>query len=169
MYLRKLRGARTVLAAAVAATALTTAASTAAADPSVPRPDSFPCIQHKPGQLEWFCPLTQNRVPVYAAPDSHAQQIGWLLSRGPTRNPRNFFFYQVHADLFELPGNRAVTNDWWGYTQADKAGRKTADGLGYVPEVYFKGGGPFVPDATLPTHDRPPVVNSNEGPIVLPG
>jgi hypothetical protein len=148
----------TLLAGLTAAAALALTAGPASADPhEITGPDPFPCVQRIAGPINpWFCPLTQNKVPVYKAPDPASSQIGVLNLRGPTTRPRNFFLHQVRAELYSPPGKPNVVNDWWGYTRADIAGRAPfSDGWGYVPEVYFKGGDNFVPDAGLPRQAAP--------------
>jgi hypothetical protein len=106
---------------------------------------------------QWFCALTQNNVPVYAAPTPASERIGWLHVRGPVDNPKNWFLHQVEAAPYSPPGKPAIVNDWWAFTRADKVGRKPGDlGWGYVPEVYFNGGGNLVPDGLLPK-DTPAV------------
>jgi hypothetical protein len=152
------RTLRAVLTTAAAASALALAAVPAAADPPVlPDNDDSPCIQRAGAPSDqWFCPLTQNNVPVYASPDPGSERIGWLHFRGPTSNPRNFFLHQVRTVPFSPAGKPAVVNDWWAFTKADRAGRKPGSpGWGYVPEVYFKGGTNLVPDKALPKAEAP--------------
>ena len=145
---RRLCTLRAVLSTAMAAlAALAIVAGPAAADPPAST-DAFPCL---PVGWDWRCPLTQNKVPVYATPTVGSEQIGWLWVRGAEPKKYNSFVHQVEGEIYSKPGKSSVKNQWWGFTQADKAGRKPGDsGWGYVPEVYFKGGDNFESDRALP-------------------
>jgi hypothetical protein len=83
------------------------------------------------------CPLWTANVPVYASPDSggSAQIVGRLVYQAP-----NWFIGPSRRSRFTLGED---TNVWWAYTMADNGK------LGWVPEVYFTGGGNDVPDAGL--------------------
>jgi hypothetical protein len=154
---------RAVIVVAAALGALALSAGPASADPKdLDLSDAFPCRHLDSSHAErWFCPLTQNNVPVYATPSANAERIGWLRVRGPVDNPKNWFLYQIKAELYSPPGKTAA-NHWWGFTQADKAGRKPgSDGWGYVSETYFKGGGNLEPDGLLP--ERTPSACGKDG------
>jgi hypothetical protein len=106
------------------------AAATAPADAAGPTQ----CVDAKklndPLASHHYCPLNKSaNIPVYATP-SLKRRVG-TLNRGGLAN---WFLFQVQGQRVKVGG---FTNEWWAYTQADTPrGRE-----GYVPEVYFRGGG----------------------------
>lgn len=125
------------VAAALAATVamlLATAGPAAAADNS-------PCARPQVVRLgHWvqYCPLWRANVPVYANPDqgNSAPVVGTLIQGGSAN-----WFVGDHYRSNYVSGS--YYNHWWAYTLADN-GR-----WGWVPEVYFSGGGNDETDAGL--------------------
>jgi hypothetical protein len=126
---------------AIALTAL--APNGASARPG--KPDDIPCgdpyhesIVNGDAQI---CPLTQNRVPVYESFEDgffgDNDIVGYLNNADG-----NFFMCQLLGEEFDIPGTN-ISNDFWALTLADNGA------AGWVPEVYFAGGGNFQPDANL--------------------
>jgi hypothetical protein len=141
MLSRVPRTARAGLAAvALAVGGLAVTASPAAAE------DRAPCVVLKKSKPRPYCPISAQAplpVPVYAIPFKDAPIIGYLNRGGYA----NWFVYQTRGGRFD---HRGHTNDYWAYTKPD---RSTINALipgqmGYVPEVYFRGGGPNEPDGT---------------------
>jgi hypothetical protein len=104
------------------------AAATAPADAAAPTE----CKPDPAKPFRSFCPLNTGNVPVYAAPGSN-RQVGVLRLGGSA----NWFLWQVRGQKVTIGG---FTNVWWAYTQSDRVGGKPG-ARGYVPEVYFSGGG----------------------------
>jgi hypothetical protein len=152
MLSRLPRVARAGLAGlALSAGALLVTASPAAAE------DSHPCVvlnTSKPGPYCPLSPLAPVPVPVYAAPFKDSPIIGYLDRGGDA----NWFLYQTKGGRFDY---RGFTNYFWAYTLPDRWTRTPPlRQMGFVPEVYFRGGHNDEPDGT----DR----NSNlVGPLKL--
>ncbi|WP_285496887.1 hypothetical protein [Actinomadura sp. NBRC 104425] len=102
--------------------------------------DDKPCAPPVPhpeyGKVQ-YCPLSRGNVPVYAGRKQESGIIGYLRKGGSA----NWFLgYQCRDGTIRLG---RLANDWWAAAKADN-GR-----LGWVPEIYFAGGGNFEPDAGL--------------------
>ncbi|GAA5129180.1 hypothetical protein GCM10023320_49280 [Pseudonocardia adelaidensis] len=85
-----------------------------------------------------ICPdwSPDGRIPVYEKPRADSKRIGFINAAGD-----DFYICQLKGGTHEL---RGFENNWWAFTKADGDA-----GFGYVPQTYFKGGGPNVKDATL--------------------
>lgn len=98
--------------------------------------DNSPCgspTTNKQGQIVQYCPVTQDRVPVY---DTNLRVVGYLNKGGTA----NWFYCQIRGATYKK-GN--LENNWWAWTVADNLQP------GFVNEVYFKGGNNNEPDAAL--------------------
>lgn len=117
--------------------------------------DAFPCgpqvDHHFRGSTfrVQYCPLTQGHVPVLDSPSSHSKRIGWLNEGGSA----NWFFDQSCTGYWYNPILHQTDypfrlgpyiNGWWASTFSDAPSR-----LGYVSEVYFRGGGNWEGDGRL--------------------
>jgi hypothetical protein len=156
------RGDRIVPITRKAVAGLTTlAAAGALAAASAPAHAAAPteCVKRDNVASHFFCPLNSANVPVYAAPGSK-RQVGTLRQGGLA----NWFDYQVRGPKAT---RGRFSNVWWAHTQADRVnGRPGAKG--YVPEVYFSGGGAVTDDPAngLPvfTEGSTPGVSVPSGP-----
>jgi hypothetical protein len=102
--------------------------------------DAFPCrdpYRHRNGSLVQVCPLWKGHVPVYQVARGDSPIVGYLEVGGYA----NWFFHQTPAADYWY-GN--YHNKWWARTITD--GTPNA---GFVPEVFFQGGGNDEPDANL--------------------
>jgi hypothetical protein len=101
--------------------------------------DSSPCgpVTAWYGYEIQYCPLWTAPVPVYAGRDQSTKRVGWLYSASGNW----FICQQNHGSATAHYG--PYYNNWWAYTVADNLY------WGWVPEVYFQGGGNNEPDATL--------------------
>ncbi|MFG3281274.1 hypothetical protein [Streptomyces sp. NPDC048111] len=137
------------IARTIAALALGFGLVGVAATPQAYATDNVPC--HSPAKRDltdpnsghvWrgtevrFCNLTQGHVPVYAGRSAGAAVVGYLEQGGAA----NWFVTEMKGGDFHR--GRAA-NYWWASTKADN-GR-----WGWVPEVYFAGGGNYEDDAGL--------------------
>jgi hypothetical protein len=108
--------------------------------------DANPCgpvywIYFAPGYSSevQVCPLWTAPVPVYSAPSQSTSKVGWLYSASG-----NWFICQEYWSGAPSTAHYGpYYNNWWAFTQADNGQ------WGWVPEVFFKGGGNNEPDATL--------------------
>lgn len=99
--------------------------------------DSYPCgnlTRNRAGELVQYCPLWRGNVPVY---DTQLNVIGYLYQGGSV----NWFYCQEATRVTYSYGN--LRNNWWARTKADNLK------IGWVNEVFFKGGGNYEPDARL--------------------
>lgn len=98
--------------------------------------DNYPCgnlTRNRAGETVQYCPLWKGNVPVL---DSNFRVVGYLYQGGSA----NWFYCQAKGGTYAY-GN--LRNNWWAYTKADNLK------LGWVNEVFFKGGGNYEPDARL--------------------
>jgi serine/threonine protein kinase len=113
-----------------------------AAKPKRHPPASHACAAPKPvygGRLNGqYCDLRTGSVPVYANPDGGSPIVG-RLNKGGTAN---WFVGQTVGARFQ---QGAAKNAHWAYTLSDGS----PGHWGWVPIVYFVGGGTGVADATL--------------------
>jgi hypothetical protein len=87
-------------------------------------------------------PLSGNRVPVYrdsVTYDDPAYRVGWL----DFGQAQYFYCERDLINIYHHPLHPSWQNYWWAETVADN-GRP-----GIVPEVYFRGGANYEPDAGL--------------------
>jgi hypothetical protein len=147
-----------VLAATVAVSAFAQGAEAAPAQgPGAPTSDKVPCnapMNVSFGSGTWLqCNLVgaiDGRIPVYAKPTPYAgvapqvgaqakmpRPVGWLYG---TAN--QYFAYQI-ATKVKFVHPRGWANTWWARTKADTGQ------MGWVPEVFFKGGEDDERDAGL--------------------
>lgn len=93
--------------------------------------DDKPCgeaWQHpEHGQVQ-NCPLWRGNVPVYQFKRQSSEVVGYLYEGGNA----NWFKYQNGGSTASLG---SYENHWWAKTIADNGQE------GWVPEVYFAGGG----------------------------
>jgi hypothetical protein len=89
------------------------------------------CIEMN-GDKYPHCPLNRASVPVYETP-SFTKRVGTLNAGGLA----NWFKFQVVGTRVS---DGRFSNIWWAYTRADRVDGKPG-AWGYVPEVYFQGGG----------------------------
>jgi hypothetical protein len=100
----------------------------------------------KPGRPtnQHFCPLNRpGPITVYAGP-SLDKRVGYLTAGGSA----NWFLDQVRGE--EVTDARGFSNVWWAYTRADvsvKRGKPAP--MGYIPEIWFRGGGTVTRDPAL--------------------
>ena len=102
--------------------------------------DNYPCgkpTTNKWGETVQYCPITQGNVPVF---DANLKVVGYLNKGGTA----NWFYCQFSWGKYKK-GN--LENNWWAYTRADNLQ------LGFVNEVYFKGGNNNERDAALQACD----------------
>jgi hypothetical protein len=100
----------------------------------------------------WRCPLVRGKIPVYKRPTTNSERVGTLVGG----DSRNWFVEQYHHFSKPEPKSaRGVHNYWWAYTLADNKQ------WGFVPQIYFRGGGydekdggggPDDPATTLPVN-----------------
>ncbi|MDQ3850588.1 MAG: cutinase family protein [Actinomycetota bacterium] len=127
--------------------------ATWAAAPTAWATDRYPC--RPPERVTWatqpvqVCPLSsplppRGWVPVYRTPVAHGRgaplptPAGWLHG---TSNQRFVCDRPFRTAVYYHPAG--WRNVWWAFTKSD-------DGVwGWVPEVFFHGGGDDEPDATL--------------------
>lgn len=108
--------------------------------------DDEPCnrkVETKSGETGLICPdwSPTGSIEVFEKPDADSKVIGRINPAGD-----DFYFCQIKGGDHRLG---KFVNNWWARTDADgKAGS------GWVPETYFKGGGPNVKDEVL--QDCPP-------------
>ncbi|WP_432842025.1 hypothetical protein [Dactylosporangium sp. CA-092794] len=129
---------RILLAPAVLATALIATPGTASAS------DASPCSRTQFTVYSIFkvqyCPLWTGNVPVYDISavwtGGNQAPVGYLTYGGWA----NWFNGQAEFGEYGLNGYQ---NRWWAFTQADNGA------WGWVPEVYFSGGGNDEPDSGL--------------------
>ncbi|GAA5125306.1 hypothetical protein [Pseudonocardia adelaidensis] len=165
METRRSAGARrlfTVLVLTVVG--VTGAASTAAAgEPTAPaspamvtkplpdnddqKGDDEPCGQkvETTGGEALVCPdwSPNGSIEVFESRDPGSKVIGHIDPAGD-----DFYFCQTRGKTHRLG---EFVNDWWALTDADGAA-----GSGWVPETYFKGGGPNEKDRVLQDCPTPP-------------
>jgi hypothetical protein len=103
--------------------------------------DNEPCgkkVTTKGNQEALICPdwSPDGTIPVFGDPDATSERIGSINAAG-----EDFYFCQTKGGDHELQG---FVNNWWALTDADGEA-----GIGWVPETYFKGGGPNVKDGVL--------------------
>lgn len=104
--------------------------------------DEFPCagkVTTGAGFDALICPdwSPTGRIPVFEKPDVNSKEIGHINAAGA-----DIYFCQKKGVTGHQLGE--FVNNWWAFTEADgKPGR------GWVPETYFKGGGPNEKDAVL--------------------
>lgn len=121
------------------------------AEPAMaPQADAHPCgarwyhsgvgryVQSCPDWAPADSPYGAHRYPVYDLSVYPGQQIGTIYAPGD-----DWFVCQRQFDDRDPYAGWGYYNNWWAYTMADN-GR-----WGWVPEVYFKGGGNNQPDAGL--------------------
>jgi hypothetical protein len=117
----------------------------ASASPAAPAAPSK-CYT-KPGRpaAEHFCPLWKaSMIPVYATP-SLRDRVGFLTVGGSA----NWFIDQVRGEIATGPRPN-YRNEWWAYTLADISDERGKPApMGYVPEIYFRGGGAVTRDPAL--------------------
>jgi hypothetical protein len=127
------------------------AAATAPADAAAPTE----CKRLDDDPTHHFCPIWKpSRIPVYRSPYSR-DRVGFLTVGGMA----NWFDFQVRGKVVI---QRTIANVWWAHTQADvsdEPGKPAPEG--YVPEVYFRGGG----DVTFEPANFLPVFGGNRPPI----
>jgi hypothetical protein len=90
-------------------------------------------------------------IPVYATP-SLRDRVGFLTVGGSA----NWFIDQVRGEIATGPRPN-YRNEWWAYTLADISDeRGTLAPMGYVPEIYFRGGGAVraIPHSGFPCAER---------------
>ena len=131
------------------------AAASAPADAAAPTR----CIlmpKQDPDRSHHFCPVGDAfRIPVYASPSAR-DRVGFLNERGLG----NWFKFQVSGEeAHRVVAGKVVTNVWWAFTQADVSDEpgKPAP-MGYVPEVYFRGGGISTTERAIGLPTRRPSV-----------
>lgn len=91
------------------------------------------------GRMVQRCPLWRGDVPVFRFENGvPVEQVGQLNVGGDA----NWFECQFQFPDQSYPLGNAV-NNWWAFTQADNGQ------WGWVPEVFFAGGGDFEADAGL--------------------
>lgn len=144
---RRLAMASAALALSVGVLAPTAAHAIPEGKGSSVRADANPCgrqttISKPRVRVAQFCPLWRDNVPVYDSPDrgNGARVVGTLRFAGPVTKPANWFIGDSYRSNFVLG---SYSNHWWAYTLSDN------NTWGWVPEVYFKGGGNNIGDATL--------------------
>jgi hypothetical protein len=103
--------------------------------------DDEPCgkkVTTEGGQEALVCPdwSPNGSIPVFRDPDAGSERIGSINAAG-----EDFYFCQTKGERHELG---EFVNEWWALTDADGDA-----GIGWVPETYFKGGGPNVKDGVL--------------------
>lgn len=114
--------------------------------PGPPVPDRTPCQGQKMNdgihRLVQSCPLTRDGVPVFDSPSkgNGARRVGTLVRAGTDQKPANWFIGQTYQSNYVLG---QYSNRWWAYTLSDNGT------WGWVPEVYFRGGGNNVADSGL--------------------
>ncbi|NUW39291.1 hypothetical protein [Nonomuraea rhodomycinica] len=103
--------------------------------------DAYPCGPQfwKPGPNVYvqFCPdwAPDDSIPVHANRDQTSPIVGYIYAPGDD-------WYQCGYTGTQQTAHGA-TNYWWALTTADN-GR-----IGWVNQIYFRGGGDNEPDATL--------------------
>jgi hypothetical protein len=135
--------------AGLALAAIATPSATASAEPPPVSSDDFPCgdqfpIPGKPfevggsgiHQLVRNCPdwSPSGSIPVFSTTTGDFT-VGEIDPAGD-----DWYACQARGVPHVLNG---LENDWWAATRADNGQP------GYVPETYFRGGGPFEKDRTL--------------------
>jgi len=103
--------------------------------------DDYPCgpqFDHD-GLMVQICPLWRGDVPVYDLANS---QLGSQVGKLNVGGTANWFACQTQFTNIPYEYGGYETN-WWAYTMADN-GR-----WGWVPEVFFSGGGNNQADAEL--------------------
>ncbi|NLT54298.1 MAG: hypothetical protein GXX79_06975 [Actinomycetales bacterium] len=113
--------------------------------------DNSPCQRpqvYRSSHWVQYCPLWRSNVPVYSSPDqgNGATVVGYLVYGGSA----NWFVGDRYRSKYTY-GN--YYNHWWAYTLADN-GR-----WGWVPEVFFSGGGNDETDSGLYLCDYGPNFN----------
>lgn len=103
--------------------------------------DEFPCdgkVTTGAGHEALICPdwSPTGRIPVFEKPDKDSEPVGYINAAGD-----DFYFCQKKGGDHRLG---EFVNNWWAFTEADGE-----PGRGWVPETYFKGGGPNEKDAVL--------------------
>ena len=119
-------------AAAVAATAVAFLPSAAQAYDKYPCGNTWNYGRH----VVQTCPLWRGDVPVFATASRYSRVVGMLRSRWG-----QWFTLGVTGGTYSL--GAAGVNHWWAQTMADNGA------WGYVPQVFFSGGGNYEPDGRL--------------------
>lgn len=82
-------------------------------------------------------PFGAHKYPVFSL-GSEPKQVGTIYAPG-----NDWFICQKQVTEFDPFPAHGYWNNWWAYTMADNGK------MGWVPEVYFKGGGNNQADANL--------------------
>jgi hypothetical protein len=135
---RTRRSAGLLAAAAATASLLASGAGSASGASAT---DGQPCARPqvtRARHVVQYCPLWRGNVPVYRSPAAGNNQrpVGHLAEGGSA----NWFVGDHYASRYQLG---SYYHHWWAFTLADN-GR-----WGWVPEVYFAGGGNDETDAGL--------------------